>query len=132
MNPQPPKVLIVDDNEHVRYQLRRMLVPFGCEFAEAETGEEALQMICETAFDVLFLDMRLTLGVTGIDVFREAQKMRPKDLGKVIIITGWFEEKSRTEALNLGAHDWLDKAPLNRERVLSAFRTAIDKDGGNT
>jgi two-component system nitrogen regulation response regulator NtrX len=130
MNPQPTKVLIVDDNEHVRYQLRRILSSFGCEFAEAETGEDALTMIAATAFDVLFLDMRLPFGVTGMNVFIKAKETRP-DLGKVIILTGWFEDETRAKAFALGAHDWLDKAPLDREKILNAFRSAIGIDGGD-
>lgn len=119
------KVLILDDNHHVRYQLQSLLEPFDCDCVEATTADEALALVEKHPFDVLFLDVRLPYGVTGIDVFREAQRIRPDDLGKVIILTGWLEDSVRKEADDLGAFRWLDKAPLDGDKVVEAFRSAI-------
>src|SRR4051812_34945240 len=110
-------VLIVDDNEHARRKIRRILQPFDCEFFEAATGEEALALIKEHAFRVVFLDIRLPFGVTGIDVLKEARKIR-SDLGNVVFLTGWMEDATRVEA-DLGAFGWLDKAPFDREKIIS-------------
>jgi len=119
------KVLILDDNEHVRYQLQDILQPFNCDCFEATNADEALALVEKYSFDVLFLDIRLPYGVTGIEVLRKAKEIRPKDLGKVIILTGWLTDTARREAEDLGAFRWLDKAPLDDEKVLEAFRSAI-------
>jgi len=124
------KVLIVDDNEHVRRRLRRILSLFGCEFFEAETEDEALALIAEHAFQVIFLDIRLPFGATGIDVFRKAKEIR-SDLGNVVILTGWLEDATRSEAVALGAYAWLDKAPLDRNDILEVFQRAVAEQGGD-
>lgn len=119
-----PKVLIVDDNEYVRRKLRRILSALGCEVLEAATEEEALALITEHAFRVIFLDISLPFGATGTDVFRKAKEIRP-DLGRVIILTGWLEDKNRAEVVELGAFDWLDKAPFDRNKIINVFRNAL-------
>lgn len=121
-----PKVLILDDNEHVRHQIRSILQPFDCDCLEATNADQALALVEKHPFDVLFLDIGLPYGVSGIDVFREAKKIRPDDLGKVIILTGWLEDAVRREAEDLGAFRWLDKSPLDREEILETFRSAIE------
>ncbi len=123
------KILILDDNKHVRYQVCEILSPFQCDCFEAETEDEALALITEHDFEVLFFDIRLRFGVTGIEVFRKAKEIRPT-LGKVIILTGWLEDAARAEASELGAHAWLDKAPLDGEKIIEAFRSAIAAMGG--
>lgn len=119
------KILILDDNEHVRYQLKDILQPFDCDCLEATNADEALALVEEYSFDVLFLDIRLPYGVTGIEVLRKAKAIRPHDLGKVIFLTGWLTDAARKEAEDLGAFRWLDKAPLDDEKILEAFRSAI-------
>jgi CheY-like chemotaxis protein len=119
------KVLILDDNEHVRYQLKDILQPFDCDCFEATNADEALALVETQPFDVLFLDIALPYGISGIEVLREAKKIRPDDLGKVIILTGWLEDAVRREAEDLGAFRWLDKSPLDDEKILEAFRSAI-------
>lgn len=122
-----PKVLVVDDNEYVRRKLRRILSPFGCDFFEAATETEALALISEHAFRVIFLDIRLPFGATGTDLFRKAKEIRRSDLGKVIILTGWLEDKNRAEVIELGAFAWLDKAPLDQNKITDAFLRALEE-----
>ncbi len=120
------KVLIVDDNEHARRRLKSILAEFNCIFSEAEDEESALTLIKENIFDVILLDIKLPYGVTGIDVYRNAKKIRP-NVGRVIILTGWLEDSIRNEANELGAFAYLDKAPLDRNKIIEVFKKALIK-----
>jgi hypothetical protein len=64
-------------------------------------------------------------------VLIQARQIRP-ELGKVIILTGWLEDIDRELVITLGAHAWLDKSPLDGDRILEEFRRAIAEPGGNT
>lgn len=117
-------ILIVDDNEYVRRRIKRILVAPNRTFFEAANKEDSLNLIKENSFDVIFLDIRLPFGCTGIEVFKKAKEVQP-NLGKVIILTGWLEDSSRNEATELGVFAYLDKAPLDTDKILAAFNNAL-------
>jgi two-component system response regulator YesN len=119
------KILVLDDNENVRRKLKRLLRADDRSVFEADTGESALALIEEHAFDVIFFDVMLPLGVSGLDVCRKAREIRP-DLGGVIILTGWPDTAIEEEAKSLGA-TYLHKAPFDREQILSAFNQALSQ-----
>jgi DNA-binding NtrC family response regulator len=122
----PIKILIVDDNEHVRRKIKRILSASNRAFFEAANEEDALTLIKENHFDIIFLDIRLPFGSTGIDVYKKAKEVQP-NLGKVIILTGWLEDSTRNEANELGAFAYLDKAPLDRNKIIEAFNKALSQ-----
>ena len=118
-------ILIVDDNEFVRKKIKRILSNPNRTIFEAENGQEALNLIKTTLFDIIFLDIRLPFGVTGLDVFREAQKLRQEKLGKVIILTGSLEDDTRATAEELGVFAFLDKAPFDGDIIIETFNKAL-------
>jgi len=118
------KVLIVDDNKSIRQIIKRILSNSNHIFFEAGTGEDALALIKETIFNVIFLDIRLPFGISGLEVFKTAKAIQPK-LGKVIILTGWLEDNIKAEADKLGAFAFLDKAPLDRNAIIGMFNKAL-------
>ncbi|HVT19224.1 MAG TPA: response regulator [Thermoanaerobaculia bacterium] len=120
---QTRRVLIVDDKVLVRQTLRDALQGFDCLFKEAANGVAALRLLETTDFDVIFLDLKLP-DLSGIEVLSKARKLR-KLLGKVIILTGLPEPKTREEANRLGAFRYLTKNPLNWKEIRSVFAEAI-------
>ena len=114
---QENSVLIVDDEPIVRESIRDWLKDTGYQVATAETGEEALELIEKQDFSVMVLDIRLP-GKTGIRVLREVKAQRPWI--KSIIITAYPSEETATEAMKLGAVDYLIKpvAPDDLERLI--------------
>jgi DNA-binding NtrC family response regulator len=120
-------ILIVDDSEDVRRKIKTILSAPDHIFFEAEDEENALRLINDNLFDVIFLDIRLPFGVTGIDVLKRAKEVQ-SNLGKVIILTGWLEDDIRNEAKKLGTFAYLDKAPLDRKRIIEIFNQAILKE----
>lgn len=110
-------VLIVDDEPIVRESIRDWLKDAGYEVATAETGEEALEMIKKQDFRVIVLDVRLP-GKTGMTVLKEVKALKPEI--KSIVITAYPSAELATEAMKLGAIDYLIKpiAPDDLERLI--------------
>jgi len=111
------KVLVVDDEPIVRESIRDWLKDAGYQVATAETGEEALEIVEKQDFSVMILDLRLP-GKTGITVLKEVKAVKPQI--KSIIITAYPCEETATEAMKLGAVDYLIKpiAPDHLEKLV--------------
>lgn len=99
-------VLIIDDEANIRNTLSRILQNAGCNVTTASVGSEALRMIMQHAFDLVFLDLRLP-DMHGIAILREIRAFN-KEL-PVIVLTGHGSINSAIEALHLEATDYLLK-----------------------
>ena len=87
----------------------------GCNCEIARDGEEALQKINKTRYQIVFLDIRLP-GISGIDILMRTEKLRQNNVG-TIMITAIDEVDTAVKAMKLGANDYIVK-PLNITRVL--------------
>lgn len=117
-----PRILVVDDENVLRFTLREILSNAGYETSDAENYEDALaKLSSEKEFDVIFTDIVLG-GKTGIDLLREIKK---KGLTcPVVIITGFPEVETASEAVRLGAFDYLQK-PVEQDALLKSAGTAL-------
>ena len=115
------RILVIDDEESIRFTFERFLTTEGYIVATAESCSEALARINETSFDVVFADIILGDG-TGIDILRE---IRARGLScPVIMITGDPGVETAADSIRLGAFDYIPK-PVNQESLLHATRTAL-------
>ncbi len=115
------RILVIDDEESIRFTFERFLSAEGHIVATAESCGEALAQINRTSFDVVFADIILADG-TGIDILREI-KVRGLN-SPVIMITGDPGIETAAEAVRLGAFDYIPK-PINQQSLLHAARTAL-------
>lgn len=118
----PNKVLICDDSNMARKQMARAL-PDGwpVEVIFAKHGEEALSLIKEHEFEVLFLD--LTMPV--MDGYTTLENIRKDDLPiMVIVVSGDIQPEAQERVKKLGAIDFVKK-PVDQTRI-----TAILTDYG--
>lgn len=120
------RLLIVDDDPHIRKLLKLYLRNTGIELHEAATGEEAIQLFAQHEFDVVLLD--LILPYYG--GFRLCQKFKAHAGKKpyVIIITGDDSAESRSTAKDCGADDFVGK-PFSPEDVIARVQ-AVGATGG--
>src|SRR5690348_8195615 len=120
------KLLLIDDEEDVRYSLERTLAAEGLELATAASGEEGLKVIPKFKPDLVLMDVRMT-GMTGLDTLRRIRQSDPKLL--VILMTAYGTTQTAIEAMKLGAYDYLLKPfdiPKLKEIVANAFKAARD------
>ncbi len=106
-------ILIIDDEESIRFAFHRFLDGKGYEVSTAASYEEALEALNNSRFDIIFLDIVLG-GASGIDLFRDIRKRGNNSV--VVIITGAPNLDSATEAVRLGAYDYLMK-PVRLESL---------------
>src|SRR3954471_22827441 len=116
-----PRVLVVDDEATIRDLLSKTLALAEYDVDLAPDGRSALDRLRMIPYDLLITDLKMP-GVDGLTVIREARRLKA-DL-PVIIITGFSNEASAIEAVNLGVSGYLTK-PFRVPRVLAAASKAL-------
>jgi DNA-binding NtrC family response regulator len=117
------RVLVVDDEESMRYFLRRSLKRKGYEVRVAESGEEAVEAARADPPDVVLLDLRLP-GMDGLAVLERLREEAPDSV--VLMMTGYGTVDRALEAMRRGASDFLTK-PLQIEQVEDKIADALAK-----
>ena len=120
------KLLLIDDEEDVRYSLQRILASEEIELATAASGEEGLKVIPKFKPDLVLMDVRMT-GMTGMETLRKIRATDPKLL--VILMTAYGTTQTAIEAMKLGAYDYLLKPfdiPKLKEVIANALKAARD------
>jgi DNA-binding response OmpR family regulator len=110
------QILVVDDNEDIRFFVRSALIPEGFEVIEAANGTQALEIFRKQEPSVIILD--LSIGQPdGFEVCREIRKVSTVP---IIMLTSHVEEMDEAMCLAAGADDYITK-PVSA-RIL-ALRT---------
>ena len=120
------KLLLIDDEEDVRYSLQRILNSLEIEIATASSGEEGLKVIPKFKPDLVLMDVRMG-GMNGLETLRKIRANDPKQL--VILMTAYGTTQTAIEAMKLGAYDYLLKpfdAVKIKELVANALKAARD------
>jgi DNA-binding NarL/FixJ family response regulator len=110
------KVLIVDDSAVVRVRLADLLLEVeGVEsVAQAENGQQALELVKSLKPDVAIVDVRMPRR-SGIDLLEDVRKSR--QTLKVIMLTNYPTPENREKCLSLGADYFFDKSSEIEEVV---------------
>ncbi len=119
----PAKILVVDDEEAIRFSLEELLVRDGYQVVAVESGERALAQVASQRFDLALLDLKLK-GMGGLEVLAA---LREKALDTaVIVLTAHGSMETAIDALREGAHDYLLK-PCDAATLRESVRTALLK-----
>jgi two-component system OmpR family response regulator len=122
---RPPRLLVVDDEENIRYLLVTALRHAELEVAEAATGGEAIDTAREFRPDVLLLDVMLP----DVDGFEVCRRMRSDGLrAPVIFLTARDATEDKVRGLSLGGDDYVTK-PFSLEELLARVRVALRRSG---
>lgn len=121
--PETP-ILVVDDEESLRLTFQIFLDREGYgPVVTAATFDEALALIERQSFDLIISDIVMD-GASGIDLLR---RVREKGLEcPVVIVTGYPNISTATEAVRLGAFDYLSK-PVKKNDLLRTARMALQQ-----
>ncbi|GAX60058.1 hypothetical histidine kinase protein [Candidatus Scalindua japonica] len=106
------RVLLVDDEETIRYVLRESLVSEGYEVDVAQDAFQALEHLKQAQYDLIITDIKMH-GMDGIQLIREIKKSI-SDL-KIIIITAYGSLETVKEAAKLGVVEMISKPFKIRE-----------------
>ena len=116
-------ILVVDDEPDIRNLFTDTFVGEGYDVCTAENGEEAIEMLQKTGFDVVFLDLKL-FGMNGIEACRKIRKKYP--LAIIYAMTGWGALFEIEECREAGFDDFFTK-PLRRKVLSKALDDAFEK-----
>jgi CheY-like chemotaxis protein len=121
------KILLVDDNHHMRVLLTEILRAIGVQHIfEANDGAEALQLMRSQPIDIIMSDLAMQ-PMDGIDFVRRLRNSpdSPNPMAPVILITGHSTMKRVSEARDVGVNEFLSK-PVTAKGVLERINRVVE------
>ncbi len=119
------RILVIDDESHIRRSLYINLERRGYAVEAAETGEEALASFSNRRPDVMIVDLVLP-GINGVEV---TKRIRQSSAVPIIVLSALGEERRKVEALEAGADDYMTK-PFGMEELLARIRSLLRRAAG--
>ena len=120
-DPEPTRLLIVDEDPLVGSGLRHGLEVVGYAVEMAISGRQAVALLERQPYDAMVLDWPLQ-GISGLEVMYWARQRHPGLI--VLILTGSATLDSALEAVRLGANDYLTK-PTSAQQIDDALTNAL-------
>jgi len=116
------KILIIDDNESLRYTLENVLDEAGFRTKSVEDGPKAIEEAKSKDYDLIICDMKLP-KMDGMQILKEIKKIDP-DV-PFIILTAFGDIKNAVDAMKKGATDYLTK-PFDNDGMILTIRKALE------
>ena len=117
------RILVVDDDRDMRDNIMEILADDDFEITTAENGEDALQHINKTAFDLVLLDLIMP-GIKGMEVLPLIKRECPST--KVIMVTAFSTIDNAVEAMRKGADDYIAK-PFKIDELRMTIRKCLEE-----
>ena len=114
------RILIVDDEPQITRVLRRSLTTHGYDVRSAADGESALETFGDWRPDLVITDLSMP-NVNGIELCRRLRKLSAVP---IVVLSVKGEEKTKVEALDAGADDYVTK-PFGMDELLARIRAAL-------
>ncbi|HVB86131.1 MAG TPA: response regulator transcription factor [Candidatus Dormibacteraeota bacterium] len=114
------RILVIDDDPQIRRAMRATLTTRDYQVSDARTGEEGLEMLRESSYDLVLLDINMP-GMGGIETCR---LIRSSSEIAIIMLTVSNAEKDKVEALDAGADDYITK-PFSMPELLARIRATL-------
>jgi len=123
LNPKRSTVLIVEDNPDDAFIETKALQTFGIKaIYHANTAEDAIAFLKRETCDAALIDYTLP-GINGLQLVERVREMQP-DL-RIILVTGAGSERVATDAMKLGAADYVPKDELLTSGIIRALQAAL-------
>ena len=115
------KVLVVEDEEHIRKFININLKRNGFTVLEASSGEDALDVVRAFKPNVIILDIMLP-GISGFEVCQRVRQEVPKTV--IIMLTARGQDIDKITGLEIGADDYMVK-PFNPNELIARIKTIL-------
>ena len=125
MNQPQPRILLVEDDEHIGFILRFLLERNGFAVDQATDGRQALERLRLAPPDLVLMDIMLPYH-DGLEVLSQLRRLPAWDTLPVLMLTAKAREADIVRALDLGAVDYVTK-PFQPEEVLARVRRLLRK-----
>lgn len=117
------KILIVDDERSIRNTLKDILEVESYQVDVVESGIEALELIKENNYDVVFSDIKMP-QMDGVELLQKIKVNNPET--PIIMISGHGTIETAVDCIKKGAYDFIEK-PIDLNRLLIVVRNALDR-----
>jgi two-component system, NtrC family, nitrogen regulation response regulator NtrX len=117
------KILVIDDEKTIRDALRDILEYEGYDVDEAKDGQEGLDMVLASLYDVALCDIKMP-KMDGLDVLLKAKEEGV--ITQFVMVSAFGNVENAVEATKRGAFDFITKPP-DLNRLLVTVRNAIEK-----
>ena len=118
-------ILVVDDEIRISRMIRMNLEHDGYDVIEANTGQQALDMVRSRMPNLVILDVMMP----GLDGFETLSILREISQVPVIMLTAKSEEEDRIRGLELGADDYVTK-PFSPRELMSRVKAVLRRSEG--
>ncbi len=124
MEANTPRILVIEDDPHIRRVLRLTLEAEGMVVSETVNARAGLLEARLVAHDLIILDLGLP-DMDGVEVIRQLREWTELP---VIVLSARSQEQTKVEALDLGADDYLTK-PFGNPELVARIRANLRKRG---
>jgi DNA-binding NtrC family response regulator len=114
-------ILIIDDDDDLRYSLKRVLSSKGYQLEEASSGEEGIKKAQAVDPQLIFLDNRMG-GMSGLETLQHLRGVVPKAM--IVLMTAYGTTQTTIEAMKFGAFDYVMK-PFDPKRIIALAESAL-------
>jgi len=114
------KILVIDDDAQIRRTMRVALTSRGYQVGDARTGEQGLEEMRSSPYDLVLLDVNMP-GMGGVETCR---MIRYGSEAVIIMLTVSNTEKDKVDALDAGADDYITK-PFSTPELLARIRANL-------
>ncbi len=118
-----PKILVVDDDAHLRETLRDLLEMEGYKVFDAESGQQAMKLVVTDFFHIILMDFNLA-DKTGIEVIKDIRKVNTDS--QILMMTAHASLDTAVKAIQESVYDFLIK-PVDFNYLRRAIRKALEK-----
>jgi DNA-binding NtrC family response regulator len=119
----PVRILVVDDEQHVRNSLATWFREEGYDVSVAASGKEALATLTREGTNILLVDIKMP-GMDGLELQHKVRELAPD--ATIIIMTAYASVETAVQALKDGAYDYIVK-PFDPESVSRLVRKAAER-----
>lgn len=120
--PDPPRLLVIDDEPGVREGCRRVLTEEGYAVQVADSGEAGLALLQQQEFELVFVDIKMP-GMGGLGFLAAAAELQRETA--YVVITAYATLSMAVDATKRGAHDFVAK-PFTPDELLNVTRQALE------
>lgn len=114
------RILVIDDEDNMRWVLKRALEKAGYEVFTASQGEDGLKEFARNQIDLVLLDLKMP-GMDGLSVLRQLRQRSAQI--PILLMTAYATVATAVEALKIGASDYVRK-PFDLEALLTQISQA--------
>lgn len=118
-----PEILIVDNDEASR-DIIKLFLKNICNVDAAESGEEAIKLVKEKSYKLIFMDINLGKGLSGIETTQKIKKLNAYKNVPIVALTAFAMSGEKEEFLRMGCTHYLSK-PFMKKDLLDLLKSII-------